>query len=1270
MDKKKKLIIIISVASVLAVVLLITLLCVFLIPDKKEYLTNGKYYLIISGDMSEKVVLEIVDDKYTITVDEEFDFPYSGSGTYYFDGKQDFTLYKNDKSYVKGMLSNNLLVLVTDSGAVYNFKFSSIKPSEIPTNDVTVMLNYALEGGLYTVTGLATGCDDKSIVIPSERNGVKVVKIANGAFKDNANITSIKIPAGITTIGDEAFKNCVNLEKVNLPDSVSTIGYDAFSGTNILYDTLNGVNYIDNWAISVSDKLATKISLRNGTLGIYTDFLNGLNALKELELPAGLININEKALYGAKNLAVVTMPLNDKYVVENNALYSLKDGKKNKLVLVAAKSIDNEFEIDDEISECAFGCLYGAVSLQSLTLPFIGKSSGATGTYGVLGYLFGDTDYSSSAGDTEFVTQNYSASNYGTFYIPKSLKRITLSKSCTIAFGAFSNIAVEEVDLGKVAGISDFALSGIRNLVKLSIPNVDFQFGNLFGKTEYSGGVLTEQFNGTKTNAYYLPSTLKEVVVNLKGNDEIVTNYLFNGCKTLTDITFNGDGVELALKYGEIKDGDVVIDRRIQGFQGSFNGCDNLVNLNLGSNYTVENGVVYDKNKESLICVLVKNTLSGSEGNKTLTLPDGVKEICKYAFDFSGVKNLVLNDDALYFGEGIFDGLDTLNTSGNVNLNLLASGIVVSKDNKLILFVPSDVFGEVVLPKELTTVSESMFEKCTGITAYSFDGDNVTYYAFDGLIYNKAKTTVLLTPDAEKDTQKLLNTLTTINFEKLNAKSYSVTDVNGIETAGEYFSSNDGLVYNAEQTNLLFVPKAKTGVINLADTLIEISDYAFYESQAGEIVIGKNVKTIGQYAFGKTSATITFDNESTIEMIEKNSFNDYLGGEISLPSSVTTIGKGAFSGAKNLTKIKIPFVGGSASATGRSALLGYIFGDTEYDGGTKIEQAYSTTNSLDLNQKVTYYIPSSLKEVEIYGTNISLIYGAMSNITSLEKVVFDDGLIAFTTVLARSVFTGTTSLKEVVVSLTNENFTSSDGLLYNKAKTELIYCPTAFEGVLSLPETVAAFKQSVIDDVSSLSGIQIVENEYFTSSGGVLISKADGAVVGKPVNAGFEYTLLGNVYYAGGWAVGIAADSEITSITLKSGTVGIAASAFENSAFQTIDLNGVKFIGTNAFAYAKLTAVDLTGVETICVNAFLDNIELTSITFSDSVKKIGDNAFKILSENSVATGDIALPSSITTMGKQVFSGRNCTISVQFAETEKPVGWADDWAGSGITVNYA
>lgn len=1267
MDKKKKLIIIISVASVLAVALLVTLLCVFLIPEKKEYLTSGKYYLVLSGDMTDKVVLEINEDKYTLTVADGFDFPYFGSGTYYYDGKNDFTLYKNEKTYVKGMLSNNLLVLVTDSGTTYNFKFSSTNPSDLPSSDVTIMLQYALEGGVYTVTGIDSGCRDKNIVIPSERNGVKVAKIASNAFSGNTLIESVKLPDGIISIGENAFANCSNLEIVNLPDSVSSIGNGAFDGTKIIYDTLNGINYLGNWAISAVNKETNTISFKDGTIGIYTGFLNGLSSLETLELPSTLSYLSDRALYGAKNLRTISLADSEKFVVDGNALYMLDGGKKSKLILVAAKAIGENYEISDEITECEFGCLYGATSLKTLVLPFIGKSSGATGYSGLLGYIFGDTDYSSAGTETTLAVQNYSA--YGTyaFYIPKSLKSVKLNKSCILSYGALSNLSLEEVDVQAAAGLSDCVLSGVKNLVKLSIPNIDYQFGNLFGKSEYTGGVLTKQFNGTKTNEYYLPSTLKEVTLSLKGSDEIVANYLFNGCTTLTDITFSGDGVELALKYNEIIDEEsgAVIDRRLQGFKGAFNGCDSLVNLNLGSNYLVDGGVVYDKNKESLICVLVINSLSGSVGDKTLTLPAGVKEICKSAFDSSDVKNLVLNANALYFGEGIFDNLSTLDVAGNTNL-VISSGIVISNDKKKILFVPSDVSGDVVLPKELTSLSQSLFEKCSGITSYSFDGESTLYFAYDGIIYNSSKTELVLIPDGEKEAQKLLNTLTSIDFDKINAKSYSITDVNGIETKGEYFSSKDGLVYNANQTKLLFVPKAKTGVISIVDTVTEIADYAFYESQASEIVIGKNVQTIGQFAFGKTWATITFDNESTIEMIEKNSFNDYLGSEISLPVSVNTIGKGAFSGAKNLIKIGLPFVGASASATGKSALLGYIFGDSSYDGGVAVEQSYSTTNSANLNQKVTYYIPSSLNEVEIYGTNVTLNYGALSNIASIKKVVFGDGLTAFNTVLARSAFTGTTNLKEVIVSAINANFTSSDGLLYNKAKTELVYCPTAYTGTISLPATVTKFKQEVIADVEGLESIEIVENEYFTSSGGVLISKSDGAIAGKPKNA--EYTLENNVYYAGVWAVGLE-DSELTSITLKSGTVGIAANAFENSVFESVTIGGIKFIGANAFAYSKLTAVDLTGVETVCTNAFLGCAQLTSITLSDSVKKIGDNAFKTLSQNVVVTDNITLPLSITTMGSQVFSGRSCTISVKFTKTSKPEGWSADWAGSDVEVSY-
>lgn len=48
---------------------------------------------------------------------------------------------------------------------------------------------------------------------------------------------------------------------------------------------------------------------------------------------------------------------------------------------------------------------------------------------------------------------------------------------------------------------------------------------------------------------------------------------------------------------------------------------------------------------------------------------------------------------------------------------------------------------------------------------------------------------------------------------------------------------------------------------------------------------------------------------------------------ITVPNSVTSIGNGAFKGT-NPTKVTLPFVGESRTATGSSAVFGYIFGST------------------------------------------------------------------------------------------------------------------------------------------------------------------------------------------------------------------------------------------------------------------------------------------------------------------------------------------------------
>ena len=54
--------------------------------------------------------------------------------------------------------------------------------------------------------------------------------IADGAFKDRKDLTSITIPDSVTEIGKEAFANCTNLKSVTIGKNVTSIGEDAFKG--------------------------------------------------------------------------------------------------------------------------------------------------------------------------------------------------------------------------------------------------------------------------------------------------------------------------------------------------------------------------------------------------------------------------------------------------------------------------------------------------------------------------------------------------------------------------------------------------------------------------------------------------------------------------------------------------------------------------------------------------------------------------------------------------------------------------------------------------------------------------------------------------------------------------------------------------------------------------------------------------------------------------------------------------------------------------------
>ena len=125
----------------------------------------------------------------------------------------------------------------------YTFSGWSNIPSTMPAHDVEVtgtfiQVVFIINDVTYEITGngevTITGGDKKGeVTIEStvKINGqtYRVTGIADNAFKNNQDITSLTIPEGILTIGDNAFNGCTRLIVINIEKDVHIIGDKAFA---------------------------------------------------------------------------------------------------------------------------------------------------------------------------------------------------------------------------------------------------------------------------------------------------------------------------------------------------------------------------------------------------------------------------------------------------------------------------------------------------------------------------------------------------------------------------------------------------------------------------------------------------------------------------------------------------------------------------------------------------------------------------------------------------------------------------------------------------------------------------------------------------------------------------------------------------------------------------------------------------------------------------------------------------------------------------------
>ena len=171
---------------------------------------------------------------------------------------------------------------------------------------------YTVSNNEATILDVDTSISD-NITIPSKLGGYPVTHIANYAFYDCGNLTSIIIPDGVTIIGDYAFYGFGNLKSISIPYSVIEIGASSFQYC------------VDLETISLPGNIAT----------IYDGAFLGCTKLTSISIPYGVTRINNSTFASCPNLKSISIPSSIKEI-GSNAFYGCSNLNRVNITDMAA----------------------------------------------------------------------------------------------------------------------------------------------------------------------------------------------------------------------------------------------------------------------------------------------------------------------------------------------------------------------------------------------------------------------------------------------------------------------------------------------------------------------------------------------------------------------------------------------------------------------------------------------------------------------------------------------------------------------------------------------------------------------------------------------------------------------------------------------------------------------------------------------------------------------------------------------------------------------
>lgn len=575
----------------------------------------------------------------------------------------------------------------------------------------------------------------------------------------------------------------------------------------------------------------------------YKGFMN-YNEIESIVVPNSVTSLGVYAFSGCSSL---------KSLILSNSISEIRDNTFQN-----CSSLE-ELIIPNSVTSISAGSFSGCSSLESITLPFVGANSSDTvaSESTLFGYIFGTSSYNGASA----INQYYTTSDSVTYFIPSSLKNVTITNN-DVLFGGLSYLKIKKLNFGP--GVTSIAQRGV--YFCSSLQNVDMSESNI---AEFGSSAFSECSSLTNV---VLPSSLQSLVA-----------YAFYNCTLLQSISIP-NGVD-SIGYNAFKNcsslSSIDIPNSVLSIgQSAFENCISMVTASIGSGVTTIGESAFANCKALLSITLGSsletignNAFSGCNSLTTVNIPASVSSI----------------------GTTVFSGCNNLEYIGSDSENqyyFSDNGILYNKTKTTLIRVPAKYSGSVVIPNTVTSISSDAFNNCSLITSVVIP-DSVSSLS-SGLFTGCSSLESITLPFVGSS-----NNPSSASSSTLFGYIFGTANYQGGEAIKQYYSSSS----NGYAT--YYIPSSlKNVTVTGGKLMYGALSYLCIET----LSLGSNVSIVGVSTMYhcQSLVSVNLSSVSTTSLPNNTFGEDSSLSNLVLPYNLQNIGDSALCGCVSLTSINLP----------------------------------------------------------------------------------------------------------------------------------------------------------------------------------------------------------------------------------------------------------------------------------------------------------------------------------------------------------------------------